>query len=48
MSPVVKEQGPDGQLSLFHMTEPERKLTLTEVAGYLRTADVENALRAIQ
>lgn len=47
MSPVVKEDNGRFQLSLFS-TAQERKLTLNEVVKYLQTADVENAIKAIQ
>jgi len=48
MSPVVMEHTCNGQLSLFSLSDAERKLTLSEVVKYLQTADVENAIRAIQ
>lgn len=48
MSPVVKVREYNSQLVLFSISEPERKLTLSEAAKYLQTADVENAVKAIQ
>lgn len=47
MIPVAKQDSGRLQLSLF-ISEQERKLTLFEVAKYLQTADVENAIKAIQ
>jgi hypothetical protein len=35
-------------MSLFPVSEPEHKLTLSEVKQYLETADTENAIRTIQ
>lgn len=48
MSPVIKEHERNGQLAIFSISEPERKLTLSEVEKYLQTADVENAIKAIK
>lgn len=48
MSPVVKESEKYAQMSLFPLSESEHKLTLSEVINYLRTADPENAIKAIQ
>jgi predicted ATPase len=46
MSPVSKEN--EKQMILFPLPEAERKLILNDVIQYLRTADPENALKAIQ
>lgn len=46
ISPVVKKS--NVQLPLRFMPEEERKFTLNEVMSYLKTADTESALRAIQ
>ncbi|MEB0262342.1 MULTISPECIES: AAA family ATPase [unclassified Mucilaginibacter] len=49
VSPVVKESEGSKQLYLFNFTsENERKLTLTEAENYLKTADAENAIKAIK
>ena len=47
MSPVLNKRA--SQLSLFSsVSESERKFTLAEVIEYLKTADPENALKAVQ
>ncbi len=47
MTPVLKKEV--HQQPLFSdISEPERKLTLAEVTNYLKTADTENALKAVQ
>lgn len=48
MTPVLKEIEHQQLQFLFpDITEPERKLTLAEVTNYLKTADIENAVRAV-
>lgn len=46
MSPVLKEREQQ-QLLFPDISEPEQKLTLDEVTNYLRTADTETAVRAV-
>jgi len=46
MTPVQKET--TGQLSFFHISEPERKLTLSDAIRYLETSDSEYVVKAIQ
>ena len=48
MSPVLKEKENSVQLSLFSVSEPERRVTLAEVIDYLQTADTENTIKDIQ
>lgn len=48
MSPVMKEYEHNGHAALFSLSEPERRLTLSEAVRYLQTAEVEKALRAVQ
>lgn len=47
MSPVFKENETCAQLSIFPVSEAERRLTLAEVTKYLETADTENTLKEI-
>lgn len=48
MSPVLKEIENSPQLSLFTVSEPERKVTLAEVIDYLQTSDIENTIKNIR
>ncbi len=48
MSPVLKKREMSEQLSFFPVSEEERKLTLSEVIRYLRTADIEGTIKAFE
>jgi hypothetical protein len=48
LSPVLKKIENPSQLSLFPVSEPERKVTLAEVIDYLQTSDIENTIKNIR